>query len=293
MLFNVGIRGNGDGDFNFPRSIITTRDGDIVVADTMNHRIQIFNSFGVFISKFGKRGIGKLQFSEPADVTEIPNGDLAVADKRNKRVQIVTQSGQFRSVFQTVDEPYSIACDYSGNVIVSTTRRTLEVYKKGGKLAHRFSIPGISRDSFGCKICVNNRQEIIVCDAVNSTIKFFTYEGRYVSKFSPQTHGEGLTMIPSGISINRMGEILVADSLNHTVNVYNDTGTLVKQAICPTDQVGCVQACAVGPEGHLVTTEFSLSGPHSLKIFRYRPCHCHITRPGSSKRRTPTPQSFR
>lgn len=259
----------------------------------MNHRIQIFNSFGVFISKFGKRGIGKLQFSEPADVTEIPNGDLAVADKRNKRVQIVTQSGQFRSVFQTVDEPYSISCDYSGNVIVSTTRRTLEVYKKGGKLAHRFSIPGISRDSFGCKICVNNRQEIIVCDAVNSTIKFFTYEGRYVSKFSPQTHGEGLTMIPSGISINRMGEILVADSLNHTVNVYNDTGTLVKQAICPTDQAGCVQACAVGPEGHLVTTEFSLSGPHSLKIFRYRPCHCHITRPGSSKRRTPTPQSFR
>nr|XP_022290776.1 E3 ubiquitin-protein ligase TRIM71-like [Crassostrea virginica]XP_022290778.1 E3 ubiquitin-protein ligase TRIM71-like [Crassostrea virginica]XP_022290779.1 E3 ubiquitin-protein ligase TRIM71-like [Crassostrea virginica] len=293
LLFNIGVRGSGDGDFNFPRSVITTRDGDVVVADTMNHRIQIFNSFGVFLTKFGKRGIGKLQFSEPTDVAEIPNNDLAVADKRNKRVQIVTQGGQFRSMFETVDEPYSIASDLSGHVIVSTSRRTIEVYKKGGKLIHRFVIPGVSRDTFGCKICVNNRQEVIVCDAVNATIKFFTYEGRYVSKFSPRSYSEGLSIIPSGITINRMGEILVADSLNHTVNVYNDHGDLLKQAICPTDQAGCIQACAVGPEGHLVTTEFSLSGPHTLKIFRYRPCHCHITRPGSSKRRTPTPQTFR
>lgn len=293
LLFNIGMRGSGDGDFNFPRSVITTRDGDVVVADTMNHRVQIFNSFGVFLTKFGKKGTGKLQFNEPSDVAEIPNGDLAVADKRNKRVQIITQGGQFRSVFETVDEPYSIASDLGGNVIVSTTRRTIEVYKKGGKLIHRFVIPGVSRDTFGCKICVNNRQEIIVCDAVNSTIKFFTYNGRYVSKFSPRSSGEGLTMIPSGITINRMGEILVADSLNHTINVYNDNGDFLRQAICPTDQAGCIQACAVGPEGHLITTEFSLSGPHTLKIFRYRPCHCHITRPGSSKRRTPTPQSFR
>lgn len=293
LLFNIGMRGSGDGDFNFPRSVITTRDGDVVVADTMNHRVQILNSFGVFLTKFGKKGTGKLQFNEPSDVAEIPNGDLAVADKRNKRVQIITQGGQFRSVFETVDEPYSIASDLSGNVIVSTTRRTIEVYKKGGKLIHRFVIPGVSRDTFGCKICVNNRQEIIVCDAVNSTIKFFTYNGRYVSKFSPRSSGEGLTMIPSGITINRMGEILVADSLNHTINVYNDNGDFLRQAICPTDQAGCIQACAVGPEGHLITTEFSLSGPHTLKIFRYRPCHCHITRPGSSKRRTPTPQSFR
>lgn len=36
LLFNIGMRGSGDGDFNFPRSVITTRDGDVVVADTMN-----------------------------------------------------------------------------------------------------------------------------------------------------------------------------------------------------------------------------------------------------------------
>ena len=157
-------------------------------------------------------------------------------------------------------------------------------------MLHNFPIGICGKTKLGCKICVNNKSEVLVCDPVDGLIKYFTYDGRLLYRFSPSSTGEGLTMVPSGICIDRTGEVIVADSLNHTVNVYSERGSLLKQAICPADAAGAIQTCAIGEEGHLIVTEFSISGPHSVKIFRYRPCYCHITRPGSSKRRTPTPK---
>ncbi|KAK3098827.1 hypothetical protein FSP39_023486 [Pinctada imbricata] len=201
LLFNVGIRGKEDGDFNYPRGMTSTLDGNIIVADTMNHRIQIFNSFGVFIRKMGSRGVGKLQFTEPTDVTELTNGDIVVADKRNKRLQIVNHFGQFKQEIRTVNEPFSVANDSSNNIIVSTTMRTIEIYKRNGKLQNRFSIGGIARDNLGCKICVNHRSEILVCDALNGYIKYFSYDGKEVHRFTPDSTSEGLTIIPCGICV--------------------------------------------------------------------------------------------
>lgn len=81
LLFNIGMCGSGDGDFNFLCSVIIICDGDVVVVDIMNYCVQIFNLFGVFLIKFGKKGIGKFQFNELFDVVEILNGDLVVVDK--------------------------------------------------------------------------------------------------------------------------------------------------------------------------------------------------------------------
>lgn len=71
--------------------------------------------------------------------------------------------------------------------------------------------------------------------------------------------------------------------------MYSDKGELLRRLVGPTDGCGAVQRCVVGPEGHLITTEFSANGLHCLKIYRYKDCQCHKTRPGSSKREaTPT-----
>ena len=63
-------------------------DCDLLVADSMNHRVQLLNQMGVFKNEVGRQGEGEEQFNEPCDVCELPNGDIAVADKKNKRVQV-------------------------------------------------------------------------------------------------------------------------------------------------------------------------------------------------------------
>ena len=287
LLFNVGVRGRADGDFIYPRGITVNIDGDIIIADTGNHRIQMLTSFGVYRSKFGTKGTGNGQFDEPTGVTELTNGDLAVADKNNKRVQVFTSDGEFKYQFPTANQPYSIAGDSNFNIAVSTTNRMVEVYRRGGKLIKCFPIGKKEKGLCGFQICLNDKDEVIVCDPVECSIKYFTYDGRILYKFQPVTNSEGLANIPSGICLTPLHQVIVADSLNHTVNLYSERGVLLQQLLCPTDEAGAIQTCVVGPEGHLIATEFSVVGTHCVKVFRYRECACHYNRPGSSKRRTP------
>ncbi|KAK3582054.1 hypothetical protein CHS0354_025660 [Potamilus streckersoni] len=286
LLFTIGMKGTIDGDFMYPRGLTVTLDGDIVVADTMNHRIQIFNESGVFKKKFGVKGSGKTQLNEPTGVTELPNGDLAVADKNNKRVQVFTDDTSYKFEFPTLHPPYSIACDRDYNIVVCTTRKTVEVYRRAGKLLNKFPVGSRTKDNVGYQICVNNKDEVIVSDSDDRLIKFFSYDGRLLYRFEPHTTGKGLAMVPSGICINPLDQLIIGDILNHTINSYTERGVLLEQLVCPTDETGTVEACAVGPEGHLIVSEFSILGRHCLKIFRYK--DPNLSRPSSSKRRTPT-----
>lgn len=288
LLTTVGMRGSIDGDFIYPRGLFVNLDGDIIVADTGNHRIQVISNFGVFKKTFGGKGSDKGQFNEPTGVTELPNGDIAVADKNNQRVQVFSESYTYKYEFQTKQKPYSITSDRQYNIILSTVDRAIEVYERGGKIIYNFNLDGRKRANVGFQICANEKGEVIVCDPTDCFIKFYTYAGKLLYRFQPTSNGEGLAVIPSAVCRTPLDQIIVADSLNHTVNLYTERGVLLQQLLCPTDDAGCVQTCALGPEGHMICSEFSIVGQHCLKIFRYRSCNCHATRPGSSKRRTPT-----
>ncbi|KAL4232646.1 hypothetical protein ACF0H5_007335 [Mactra antiquata] len=288
LLMTVGMRGSIDGDFIYPRGMFVNLDGNIIVADTGNHRVQLLTNFGVFKKKFGTKGSGKGEFNEPTGVTELPNGDIAVADKNNQRVQVFSDSCKFKYEFKTKQKPYGITSDRQYNIVVSTVDKSIEVYERGGKIMHKFHVEGKGRGCIGLQICANDKEEVIVCDPTDSFVKFYTYAGKMLYRFQPNSNGEGLAFIPSAICRTPLDQIVVADSLNHTVNLYTERGVLLQQLLCPTDDAGCIQTCALGPEGHLICSEFSILGQHCVKIFRYRSCACHATRPGSSKRRTPT-----
>ena len=47
------------GKFDRPIGITTTESEEIIVADTWNHRLQVFDLEGNFIRHIGKRGTGE------------------------------------------------------------------------------------------------------------------------------------------------------------------------------------------------------------------------------------------
>ena len=57
--YKFGKKGEGDGEFNYPRFLSVTQSKHLLVCDEGNHRIQVFELDGNFIGKFGKEG-GKL-----------------------------------------------------------------------------------------------------------------------------------------------------------------------------------------------------------------------------------------
>lgn len=110
--WSFGQPGHGAGDMRFPRGLAvasgaTLEATRVFVADTWNHRIQVFDGNGRLQFAFGGRGNKAGQFQAPAGVViafpALPGeGErgarealpvLVVADQWNSRVQVFTLDG--------------------------------------------------------------------------------------------------------------------------------------------------------------------------------------------------------
>ena len=79
--------------FKSPSSISVHNNHTVFVADTGNHRIQVFDRNGTFKFAFGSEGSGEGQFLSPRgiDVTKsshISRSKIVVADTGNHRIQV-------------------------------------------------------------------------------------------------------------------------------------------------------------------------------------------------------------
>lgn len=63
-------------------------DARVLVADFGNHRVQVFDRAGSFLTAFGSRGSGPGQLTQPTDVALGPNGTVYVNDFANDRIQV-------------------------------------------------------------------------------------------------------------------------------------------------------------------------------------------------------------
>lgn len=83
-----GTEGDADGQLCRPWGVCCDRNGQIIVADRSNNRVQVFNSNGSFSHKFGTQGSGPGQFDRPAGVAVDNQERIIVADKDNHRIQV-------------------------------------------------------------------------------------------------------------------------------------------------------------------------------------------------------------
>ena len=125
LLMTFGSRGSQPGLFTWPRGIAVGPDNSIVVADSSNHRVQVFNEHGQHRFSFGCYGNGEGEFDCLAGVAVNKIGQYIIADRYNHRIQIFDASGHFIRCFGsqgTVDGkfsyPWGITTDALGLIYV-------------------------------------------------------------------------------------------------------------------------------------------------------------------------------
>jgi phage tail-like protein len=98
----VGGAGHGHRRMQHPRGVAVLRSGAIAVADTGNHRVQVFSARPyVLLHVWGATdslgrpapGAEPLQFREPSAIAAGSDGTLYVADRGNRRVQRIRPDG--------------------------------------------------------------------------------------------------------------------------------------------------------------------------------------------------------
>ena len=99
VIKTIGKRGREEGDFNFPSQITVDSKGNLYVVDTMNGRVQIFDTEGRFIRAFGKLGDGPGQFARPKGIALDSEGHIYVVDSAFNNVQIFSNEGEMLMSF--------------------------------------------------------------------------------------------------------------------------------------------------------------------------------------------------
>jgi hypothetical protein len=109
----VGESGSSPGQLMQPRNIAVGPDGNLFVADSGNHRIQVFGPDGQFIRSWGSFGTDPGMFNEPWSLA-VDDQYVYVADTWNHRIQVFTHAGDFVSQFGQSGSP--VAGDEGGGL---------------------------------------------------------------------------------------------------------------------------------------------------------------------------------
>ena len=67
------------------------KEGLLMVCDRANHRVQVFELSGKFVTKFGSEESGRGELYCPASTASLSDGRIVVSDEHNHRIQIFDQ----------------------------------------------------------------------------------------------------------------------------------------------------------------------------------------------------------
>lgn len=94
FIKSVGSRGSGRLKFNYPTMLSLTPNGQLLVTDSLNFRVQRLTHNGSFISQFGQIGAVSGKMSRPKGVATDSLGHVYIVDSLFHAVQIFDKKGR-------------------------------------------------------------------------------------------------------------------------------------------------------------------------------------------------------
>lgn len=134
-----GTFGTGPGQFQRPMGIALTPDGRVLVADSCNHRLQLFTAEGELLKVIGALGTAPDKLNYPYDLVVGGDGRIYVFEFGNNRLHVLDMEGKTLAVFGgpgpavgSFGEPWGIDLAPDGKLwIADTFNHRLQVFKPG------------------------------------------------------------------------------------------------------------------------------------------------------------------
>ncbi|XP_045475158.1 RING finger protein nhl-1 [Harmonia axyridis] len=277
QLFQIGSRGSEAGCFTWPRGVAVGPDNTIVVADSSNHRVQVFDSNGRFIKEFGQYGNGEGEFDCLAGVAVNRIGQFIIADRYNHRIQVFDPSGRFLRSFGSqgsadgrFNYPWGITTDALGFIYVcDKENHRVQVFQSDGTFVGKFGSMGNKEGQLEHPhyIAVSNTNRVVVSDSNNHRIQIFDVNGKVITQFGTEGSDEGQFKFPRGVAVDDQGYICVADSGNNRIQIFHPDGSFLRAFGCWGTGKGefkGLEGVAMSPTGHILVCDRE---NHRIQVF--------------------------
>ncbi len=220
-LRSFGTHGSDKGKFNAPRGVAVDGEGNILVADSGNKRIQKFTSSGEFL-----KVTRDVQFSRPLGIAfNSSNKKIYVPDYSNHRVQVLNSDLTYSSTIGRkgsgngeFDSPWGISCDSTGKVYVADSKNhRIQVFTAEGRFMRSFGKCGENEGNLNrpAGIAIDTSGLIYyVSENGNCRISVFTSEGQFISTFGRKGSGPAEFNFPHVLAVNKDGLLYVCDNSN-------------------------------------------------------------------------------
>ena len=186
-----GGRGTGKGEFDSPTGIAVDRNGNFLVADMNNGRIEKFSPTGTFLDVIGSKGSGQGQLGAPNGIAVDSTGNVYVADAGNHRVQKLSADGkliaEWRGPSAGFYGPRRIAVGPDNSVYVMDQGRTRVVkFAPNGEVLTVWGSKGAGDGQFDDPASVavdSTANKVYVADPRNKRIQVFDSDGKFLTKW--------------------------------------------------------------------------------------------------------------
>ena len=258
-LFSIGHKGE---ELDEPVGVTFNPDGEIVVADYNNDRLQMFSDEGNFIREYNhySRESGKkFPFISPAGIACDASGNIAVVEKGKNRVVVLSPAGIILHAFGRHGKeqgqfrgPHGVSIDARGRIIVTDTMNCrVQVFDHEGNFLFMFGDKGPGKLNYPC-YAIFHEGRFYVADTDNDCVKVFDTRGTFLRSF-----GDDFSA-PSGIAVYKNKYLLVCDYSNDCVKLCSHEGRLLSTFGTSgegTSQFFGPEAVAVTQQGKIVVSD--------------------------------------
>ena len=146
FLASWGGQGANNGEVNGPWGITTDSEGNVYVADHLNHRVQKFSSNGTWIAQIGRPGTDRGELHLPTGVTVDAEGDVYICDWSSNgqhpgRVHVFGPDGTFVTSLVGDAENLSKWAQMTVDANADYVKRSRAVSLRNAESEWRFAVP--------------------------------------------------------------------------------------------------------------------------------------------------------